>query len=284
MRLRRYQALGNDYLVVEAEAWAVWDRAEVTRRICDRHFGVGSDGILVRAGAAAGVERLRILNADGSEAEKSGNGLRIFARYLYDEGAARDEPFFVETLSGRVTCQVSDGGSDVAVAMGRVTFDPAAIPLARALEDGARGTIEVDGVVLEVQAASIGNPHCAVLVDRATEADARRLGPLLERHALFPRKTNVQFLEVVDRGRIRLEVWERGSGYTLSSGSCASAAAAVARKLGRVDERVVVEMRGGDARVDVAPDFAVTLRGPVSRVADVELAGEFLAELRRLGA
>jgi diaminopimelate epimerase len=282
MKLRRYQALGNDYLVVQASVWAPWDRAAVTRRICDRHFGVGSDGILVRAGALAGVERLRILNADGSEAEKSGNGLRIFARFLFDEGAVGEAPFAVETLSGRVTCRVAERGTDVAVDMGRVSFEPAAIPLAHALEDGARGTIEVDGVVLEVQAASIGNPHCAVLVDRASEADARRFGPLLERHALFPRKTNVQFLEVVDRGRIRLEVWERGSGYTLSSGSCASAAAAVARKLGRVEERVVVEMRGGEARVEVSGDFDVTLRGAVSRVADLELAEEFLAELAAL--
>ena len=287
LRLVRYQALGNDYLVVEGDAWRDWDRPEVTRRICDRHFGLGSDGILVRAtedGATA--ERLRILNADGSEAEKSGNGLRIFARYLFDCARVHEERFAVQTLGGTVLCQVSAAGADVAVEMGRVVFETAAIPLAReaigdggALDDQGRGGLRVAGQIREFQAASIGNPHCALLVEQASEAEARDLGPLIESHPLFPRKTNVQFLQVVDRRRIRLEIWERGSGYTLSSGSCASAGAAIAKRLGFVGSEVVVEMRGGEARVTVAEAGEVTLRGPVARIASLDLASEFLRAL-----
>jgi diaminopimelate epimerase len=287
LRFERYQALGNDYLVVEGVDWQRWDRPEVARRICDRHFGLGSDGILVRATAESeGPERLRILNADGSEAEKSGNGLRIFARYLFDRGLVQAGPFAVLTLAGPVRCQVSAGGADVSVEMGRVVFATAEIPLVRqevgeggSLDDQGRGVFVVGGRLCDFQAASIGNPHCAILVERASEADARSLGPLIERHPLFPRKTNVQFLQVVDRHRIRLEIWERGSGYTLSSGSCASAGAAIARRLELVGPEVVVEMRGGEALVSVSDRHEVTLRGPVQRIADIEPCAEFLNSL-----
>lgn len=284
LRFERYQALGNDYLVVEGVDWQRWDRPEVARRICDRHFGLGSDGILVRVGEEP--ERLRILNADGSEAEKSGNGLRIFARYLFDQGRVGEAPFAVTTPAGAVLCRVSAAGAEVEVAMGRMAFASDRIPLAVGaigdggrVDDQGRGVLRIGDRVCEFQAASIGNPHCAILVDRAAEVDARTLGPLIERHPLFPRKTNVQFLEVVDRRRLRLEIWERGSGYTLSSGSCASAGAAIAKRLGFVDSEVVVVMPGGEARVTVSDADDVTLSGPVARIARLDLAAEFLNSL-----
>ena len=267
LRLVKYQALGNDYLVVEGEAWANWDRPDVTRALCDRRFGVGADGILVRAtDGDGGNETVRILNSDGSEAEKSGNGLRIFARYLFDGGRVDGGWFSVRTLAGEVRCQVSGGGSSVAVVMGRVSFD-------------LQRRLSLAGEDLIVHGASIGNPHCVRIVDRASEEEIRRLGPGLETHPVFPRGTNVQLLEVVDRGHLRLEIWERGSGYTWSSGSCASAGAAVAHRLGLVDEIVEVAMRGGVAQVEITPDFVVTLRGAVAAVAAVEPSEEFLRRL-----
>jgi diaminopimelate epimerase len=268
-RLHKYQALGNDYLVVERGSWAPWDRPEVTRRLCDRRFGIGADGILVRATGDSGdatVETVRILNADGSEAEKSGNGLRIFARYLFDSGRVGEEWFEARTLAGVVRCQVSAAGASVAVVMGKVSF-------------GEPRRLSIADEDIDLHPASIGNPHGVVFTPEARESDIRRLGPVLEVHPSFPQGTNVQLLQVLARDRVRLEIWERGSGYTWSSGSCASAGAAVAFRLGLVDEELQVEMRGGVASVDVGADFEVTLRGAVEAVATVEPAADLLRQL-----
>jgi diaminopimelate epimerase len=278
MRFAKYQALGNDYVVVDAEEWQGWLNPPAIRRVCDRHFGIGSDGVLVREPRLAGApERVRIFNSDGSEAEKSGNGLRIFARYLADNTTVELGWFAVRTRGGDVLCRVSEGGRMVTVDMGQVSFESGAVPMTGPSREALRERIVVGGRSLEVCGASIGNPHCVVLAGRASEDDARRLGPLLERHEWFPQRTNVHFLEVVDARNLRLEIWERGSGYTLSSGSCASAAAAVARRLGLASGRVAVHMRGGIAEVEIDDAFRVRLRGAVTKVALGCASLEFLS-------
>jgi len=264
----KYHGLGNDYLVVDEVAGRGLDEPAV-RRICDRSLGVGSDGILLRVGGEGAPFGLRILNPDGSEAEKSGNGLRIFARYLYDRGEVGDEEFAVRTPGGDVRCRVLDGGRAVRVEMGRVTFHVTQEP------------IEVAGRSLRYSAVSIGNPHCVVFVDDPSEALARELGPLLERDSRFPNRTNVQLVEVVDRHAIRIEIWERGAGHTLASGSSSCAAAAVAHRLGYVDARVEVRMPGGSLAVEIGPDFDVVQQGPVVHVASGTLDPEaFEAQAR----
>ena len=272
MEFAKYHALGNDYVVVEASALAKPLTQEWARRLCDRHRGIGSDGILLRE--AGPPERLRIVNPDGSEAEKSGNGLRIFARYLFDRGRVAGDAFEVETAGGTVTCRVLGGGRSVAVDMGRVSFDSAAVPVAGPAREVLREPIRVAGADLEFSAATLGNPHCVLIRETVSAEEVRRLGPLLERDPRFPRRTNVQLVEVLGPGRLRVEVWERGAGYTLASGSSACAAAAVAHRLGLVGAKVAVEMPGGSLEVELSPDFRARLVGGVTKVAEGRLAPE----------
>jgi len=231
------------------------------RRLCDRHFGVGADGVLVPGPSAAGADfALAIWNPDGSEAEKSGNGLRIFARWLFDRGRVDAEPFTVATRGGRVRCRVAGGGAPIQVEMGRARFESV----------GER--IELPGGAVEATILSLGNPHCVVRCDAISPDLARRLGPPLERHPRFPARTNVQLVRVLARDRLALEIWERGAGYTLASGSSACAAAAAAVRWGDCDGDVRVEMPGGALAVLVGPDFDVVQSGPAEPVFAGELA------------
>lgn len=274
MRFDKYQALGNDYLVLEPGE--VDATAPVVRAICDRRRGVGADGVLVEDATPDGRLAVRIVNPDGSEAEKSGNGLRIFARWLWDRGRVADAPFEVTTRGGPVRCQVRDAGRMVFVAMGAASFDSAAIPVVGPRREVVDEALEVAGERLRVTGVTVGNPHCVVFVDAPTEALARRLGPALEAHPSFPRRTNVQFVRVVDRHHVQMEIWERGAGYTLASGTSACAAAAAAVRLGRCDRDVTVAMPGGELAIGVGAGFEVTMLGPVAKVAEGIVAEELL--------
>jgi diaminopimelate epimerase len=276
MRFAKYQALGNDYLVVSGQDARLLT-AETVRRVCDRHFGVGSDGILVDESAGSqGPFRLRILNPDGSEAEKSGNGLRIFARFLWDDKRVGDERFAVTTPGGEVWCQVRDAGREVFVEMGQATFDSTAIPVSGPPRQVVDEPVEIDGERWHVTAVSVGNPHCVVYPTAVSEELARRLGPRLESSPLFPRRTNVQLVEVLDPHRIRIEIWERGAGYTLASGSSSCAAAAASVRLGLCASPVTVVMPGGELEIEVLPGFQMTMRGPVQAVARGRMSKELV--------
>ena len=274
----KYHALGNDYLVVDTSRWADWLHAPAVRRVCDRHLGIGADGVMVReADEAPGRFRARILNPDGSEAEKSGNGLRIFARHLRDAGDVGPEAFEVSTLGGRVTCRVLSGGREVEVAMGRVSFDSREIPIQGPPREVLRERLVVDDRTLEFSAATLGNPHCVLICDEVSEAETRWLGPRIENDSRFPNRTNVQFMRVVDRANLELRIWERGAGYTLASGTSSCAAAAVARRLGLCDASLTAHMPGGELALEIGSDFSVSLRGPVVKVAEGTLHEEALA-------
>ena len=277
----KYHGLGNDYLVVDdRDGPGLAPRA--VRRICDRTRGVGSDGILLRGpDPEPGWYALRILNPDGSEAEKSGNGLRIFARYLYDQmihakGEATEDEFRVRTPGGDVRCRVLESGQTVRVEMGRVSFDSEKIPVAGPSREVLKEPIEAGGIALEFSAATIGNPHCVVLRDDVSEEETRTLGPALENDPRFPNRTNVQFAQVVDRSTLRIEIWERGAGYTLASGSSSCAAAAVAHRLGLCDDEVTVVMPGGELRVEIGDEYEIIQQGPVVHVASGTIRPEAL--------
>jgi diaminopimelate epimerase len=277
MRFQKYQALGNDYLVLETDG----ERAlipSLIRRICNRHFGVGSDGILLESAPGPGARfGLRILNPDGSEAEKSGNGLRIFARFLWDEGRVTAEPFIVSTRGGDVTCQVRPGGQQVFVEMGKASFDSARIPVAGPPREVVGEVLPMGNTSLRFTAVTVGNSHCVIHLDEVTPELAQRLGPILETHPLFPNRTNAQFVKVLDRHRLQIEIWERGAGYTLASGSSSCAAAAASVRLGLCEREVTVSMPGGDLQIGVSADYALTMLGPVQKVAEGVLAAELLA-------
>ena len=269
----KYQALGNDYLVLEGAVPEL--TSSLVRRICDRHLGVGSDGILIGARSVSGGGfSMRIFNPDGSEAEKSGNGLRIFARYLWDNGFVGVEYFSVLTKGGVVHCQVRDKGTLVFVEMGRASFSSEDISIAGPPREVVAERFEIADEVLRITGVSVGNPHCVVQIDDPTPELARRLGPLLENHAMFQKRTNVQFLKVLGPQRIRIEIWERGAGYTLASGSSSCAAAAASVRLGLCEGEITVEMPGGSLKIGVAPDFSLTMTGPVKKVAKGEISNE----------
>ena len=274
MKFEKYHALGNDYLVYDPLGSDHTFPANEIIRICHRNFGLGSDGILVGPLQTEKADfGLRILNPDGSEAEKSGNGLRIFARYLYDQKKVGSSPFTVDTLGGIVTCEVTADASSISVEMGQVSFHSDIIPVS--VEGEAREVlseeITVNGETYKYYAGTIGNPHCVVPLPEISEELARKLGPELENHPLFPNRTNVQLLQILDRNRIRIEIWERGAGYTLASGSSSSAAGAVARKMGACDENITVEMPGGEIGLVIDDDFNVKMTGPATRVASMDM-------------
>jgi diaminopimelate epimerase len=277
MQFTKYHGLGNDYIVMDPAHVGKEPTPDEVRLICHRNYGPGSDGILYGPLATeSGQVGLRIFNPDGSEAEKSGNGLRIFSRYLFDRGRFQHEPFQVETRGGRVTCCVKADGQ-IQVEMGKVSFEARQIPVTGYEGAVLNKTITLDGTDFTFCAATIGNPHCVVLLDDVSEALARRIGPQLENEPRFPNRTNVQFLKVLGRNDIKIEIWERGAGYTLASGSSSSAAAAVAYRLGLCDRDITVHMPGGELLIQLTEGFAVTMTGPVVKVCEGSISPEALS-------
>jgi len=263
--LTKSHGLGNDYLVADPSELPFEVSPERVRLLCDRHVGVGSDGLLVLQGSVG----VRIINPDGSEAEKSGNGLRIFARWLFDTRRVDSRSFTVEVGGAQAGVQVHDDGT-VTVDMGRPTFRDDLL------------TLDIDGEPYDVVALSIGNPHCVMFRDTLDITELRRLGPLVEHHAAFPRRTNVQLAHVLDRHTLELLIWERGAGETRASGSSACAAVAAAHRAGLVNAQVTARMLGGKLSVRVEDDGSLWQRGPVEELARITLSLELIRRLQAL--
>ncbi len=279
MKYLKYHALGNDYIVLRPESFPSEMTSDIVRLICHRNFGVGSDGILYGPLSSNSCDfGLRIFNPDGSEAEKSGNGLRIFARSLYDEGLVNEIPFSVETPGGIVSCKVENGGDIVTVQMGKVSFDSQSIPVIGEPREVLNEEIRVDGKIFRFCAATVGNPHCVILTDDPSPLDAKRYGAIIENDSRFPNRTNVQFMKVIDQGNIQIEIWERGAGYTLASGSSSTAAAAVAYKLGLCRPNITVHMPGGNLEISFGDGFQATMTGPVTKVCEGVMTNEMFAK------
>jgi len=277
MRFYKYHALGNDYLVLDPADFPGLREPSVQqiRSICHRNFGVGSDGILWGPlPSALGQHGLRIFNPDGSEAEKSGNGLRIFSRFLWDRGLVSGTSVSIETPGGLVRSLIQDEGRLITVEMGAVSFNSAKIPVNGPPREVVNERLLAEGREFTFCAATIGNPHCVIPLPEISPDLARRYGPAIETHPLFPRRTNVQFMQVIDRTNLRLEIWERGAGYTLASGSSSSAAAAVAHRLDLVDRHVSVHMPGGTIGIEISDGYRIRMTGTVKRVAEGTLHPE----------
>ena len=279
MNFWKYHALGNDYLVLDPKELKAPLTTEQVKLICHRNFGIGSDGILLGPlPSTKAPVGLRIYNPDGSEAEKSGNGLRIFSRYLWDRKIVGNEEFAIETPGGLVKSTVFENGRMVRVEMGKVSFASGKIPVIGAEREVINEQIQVGGRSFTYCAATVGNPHCVLPMAEISPELAQQFGPLLEVHANFPKRTNVQFLKVLDRANIQIEIWERGAGYTLASGSSSSAAAAVAHKLDLCDRSITVHMPGGRLAIEIRNDFDILMTGPVTKVAEGKLAEDLLIE------
>jgi diaminopimelate epimerase len=262
--------LGNDYLVIDPARTSVPLTPRNIRLICDRNRGVGSDGILAVTASHGGDFGVRIYNPDGTEAEKSGNGLRIFAKYLYDHGYTRLERFTIDTPGGRVTAALT-------LDAGRVTR--VCVDMGRAVINRSLTHLDVAGARLDVTALSVGNPHCVTFVPDLGAIDVFRLGPLIEKHPAFPQKTNVQFAQVLDRSHVKALIWERGAGHTLASGSSSCAVVAACLDRGLVDREVSVQMEGGDLQIHVGEDGEIEMEGPVEEICHGCFSPELYARL-----
>ncbi len=266
-RFSKYQALGNDMAVIDPAACAISMTPENIRLICDRHFGVGADGICYGPLPDAPLPNtMRFFNPDGSEAEKSGNGLRVFARYLWDAGIVTDSPFPIsingETLAARV---LDASARRMAIEMGRLAFTAVNHPMT------------FNEQTFPVTAVSIGNPHCVIVTEQLEQIHT--LGPLIETAPQFPQRTNVQLIKIIDRHNIQIEIWERGAGYTLASGSSSSAAAGTAVRLGRCASPITVHMPGGAAQVFIDEAWRVELVGEVTAVYQAAFAPDLFKQL-----
>jgi len=263
VHLIKYQALGNDYMVLDLPG-PLDDLVALLPELCDRNRGLGSDGLLAFDPAAMSV---RIFNPDRSEAQKSGNGLRITAAHAVLEHGAPDR-FELRTADRSNAVQVlSRNGAEIVTELdiGRPSFRAADLP---ANFDGEPEQVELETPAGRVKAVlvSVGNPHCVVFGQPVTKKRCLELGPHLERHPAFPERTNVQLCEVIDRARVRAEIWERGAGYTLASGTSASAVAAACMRRALVDANVTVEMPGGDLSLRREPNGNLVQSGPARRV------------------
>ena len=279
--------LGNDYIALDPRELDFKLTPRVIRAICNRNWGLGSDGILSLTPSQRADFGVRIYNPDGSEAEKSGNGLRIFARYLWATRRTRRRQFSVETQGGlvHIALHLDRFGcpGSATVDMRKATFRPAALPCTIAADELIEQPIRVGGLDLRFTGVSVGNPHCVVFREAGQEWSRQEmldLGPQLENHESFPRRTNVQFAVPTGPRSIYILIWERGAGETQASGSSSCAAASAAVRLGLVSSPVRVDAPGGRLDIEVRDDFDLTMRGPVAEVATGKFASSFVRSLK----
>ena len=264
--------LGNDYIVFNSKTIDFKLSKEVIQRICNRNYGIGSDGLLVFIDSNKADFGLRIYNPDGSEAEKSGNGIRIFADYLYGMEFTDKKKFSIEVGGSVVKCEIQtvrkkNDVKSILVEMGKASFIPDSIPVKFDGEETLDMSIFIEGRELIFSTVSIGNPHAVFMVDNLDSIDIKKVGPLVEDNQMFPNRINVQFAQIIDRKNVMIEIWERGAGYTLASGSSSCGVVAVLNRKDMVDDKVNVHMPGGTLEVFIDKNSMIRLRGPVTKIA-----------------
>jgi diaminopimelate epimerase len=271
MQFTKMHGAGNDYVYVNCFEQPVPDElSELARRISDRRFGVGGDGLILIRPSTRAHARMQMFNADGSEAEMCGNGIRCVAKYVYDHGLAKQEEMWIETGAGVLAVRVETSAGlvqRVRVDMGEPILEAARIPTTLPGSPVVNVAFPVAGRTLQVTSVSMGNPHCIVFVEQATDELVLGLGPQIEVDARFPARVNVEFVEVVGRDEVRQRTWERGSGETWACGTGASAVCVAGALTGRTDRRIVNHLRGGDLElVWNEADNRVYLTGPAAEV------------------
>lgn len=275
MRFTKMQGAGNDYVYVNCfDEGVPEDPATLARQIADRHYGVGGDGLILICPSDVGDARMRMFNADGSESEMCGNGIRCVAKYVYDHGIAPKEQLRIETGDGVKTLEleITDGlATRVRVNMGRPQLEPARIPTTIAPCEGQAAVVDVPLRIAErelaVTCVSMGNPHCVTFVDELSDAWVHGIGSQVEVDAHFPRRVNAEFVQVISRSEVNMRVWERGSGETLACGTGACAVCVAGVLTGRTERRIVVHLPGGDLELEwEADDAPVFMTGPAVEV------------------
>ena len=281
--VEKYHGLGNDYLIYDPAKNPVVLNEERVRLICNRNFGVGADGILEGPLFQEGGINVRIWNPDGSLAEKSGNGIRIFAKYLKDAGYVEKKNVILETAGGPVRVQfLNETGGRLTVSMGKLSFWSDEIPVAGRRREVIDETMVFHDIPYKATCVSIGNPHCVIFLKEISEKIVRRIGRYSETAQYFPERINTTVMNVIDRTHIQIETYERGAGYTLASGTSCCAAAGVAYRMGLVDPKTYVNMPGGTMEIEIEEDGTVLMTGEVRYVARMILGEELSQQLRAI--
>ena len=272
MNFTKKQGLGNDFIMIDGFKETLSpDLMTMTKQLCDRHFGIGADGVIIVLPSDKADYRMRIINADGSEVEMCGNGIRCFAKYVYEAGLLPQgqDRFTVETLAGIMTPRIvlqGDNATAVTVDMGEPVLERGDVPMLGPVGQAINEPIAVLDTTFSLTAVSMGNPHCVIFVDDVEQIDLIKYGPALENHSAFPRKTNVHFVEVMNRQELRMRVWERGVGITLAcgTGACAVLVAAVLNK--KTERKAKVHLPGGTLEIEWADNNHIYMTGPAQSV------------------
>ena len=278
MVMMKYQGLGNDYLVLDPNKNGVHLQGKKIALMCQRGFGLGADGVLYGPVDINGKMGVHIYNADGSESAISGNGVRIFAKYLMDHGYVEDRKFSIETLAGSIEVEcLNSRATEFRVKMGKASFLSREIPVTGEIREDTRSRVVFNAKEYKATCLTVGNPHCIIFMDHVSAEQAKNLGPYVENADEFPERMNLQICRRIDSGNLDIEIWERGSGYTKASGTGSCAAAAAAYRLGLVENRVNVNQPGGMIQIDIQEDGTLYMTGSVGYVADISVAESFFS-------
>ncbi len=279
----KMHGLGNEYIVLDSTNIDFDLTRQAIKRLCNIHYGIGSDGIVMKVPSGKADFGFRVFNPDGSEAEKSGNGLRILCKYLYDYGFATSRQFSVETLTDVVYAdiveEVNGKAAMVRVDMGKAIFRSRDIPVDSDMPEFIGQKIMAGDKEFEVNCVSVGNPHCVVIRDELDETEIRKYGPLLENHKLFPNRINVQFAKPLSDHDAQILIWERGAGFTLASGSSSCGASSVLVKRGLVKGNLTMHMIGGTLKIEIDKEWNIRMTGEVREVAGGILSNELVEDL-----
>jgi diaminopimelate epimerase len=270
--------LGNEYISIDNENIDFELTKEQIIKICDVHFGIGTDGILLKVPSKKADFGLRIFNPDGSEAEKSGNGLRIFSKYLYDHGFTNKDQFTIETKGGFVKSHIVEKRNGKAfiikVDMGKADFVSSHIPVSFPKGECFGEPLKIEDKEFIIHCVTVGNPHCVIITDSLKEEEVRYYGPKIENHPMFPNRINVQFAKFISKKQVQAMIWERGAGFTLASGSSSCAVASVMIKKGLTERDLTVKMLGGDLKIEIDQEWNIRMTGEVKEIATGTLSGE----------
>lgn len=275
MKFTKMHGIGNDYVYVNCFEESVKNPAEVSKFVSDRHFGIGSDGLILISPSATADFRMNIYNADGSQAEMCGNGIRCVAKYVYDYGLTDKTEISVETLAGikYLRLQIENGKvASVEVNMGAPILEPKEIPVAVEESPVVNVPVEVKGKIYHMTCVSMGNPHAIIFMNNVKDLDIEAIGPYFENHTVFPKRTNTEFVEVLDRNTVNMRVWERGSDETLAcgTGACATTVACILND--KTENEVTVHLLGGDLKIRWDREAnQVYMTGPATVVFDGEI-------------
>jgi diaminopimelate epimerase len=284
-RFVKSHGLGNEYIVLDAGNIDFKLTKQAIIRLCNIHFGIGSDGIVLKVPSDKADFGFRVYNPDGSEAEKSGNGLRIFCKYLFDYGLTDKKLFSVETLTDTVYAEIvgvrNNKASMVKVDMGKAIFTSRQIPVNSDEPEFIGQKIKAGDREFEVNCVSVGNPHCVVIMKDLSEEEIRKYGPLLENHPLFPNRINVQFARPISDHDAEILIWERGAGYTLASGSSSCAATCILLKRGLIKNDITMHMQGGSLKIQIDDNWNIRMTGEVREIASGVLSTEVIADLEK---